>query len=82
MNNPSNTINVVDIISKVIDLFSDLFKHDGFGDIRIEIKILKRGQKEVIIHCGKQYRYVVNNLESQDQINSLIQGLSRIKVMK
>jgi hypothetical protein len=28
--------------------------------MRVELRILKRGQKEVIIHCGKQYRYVVD----------------------
>ncbi|WP_207802675.1 hypothetical protein [Motiliproteus coralliicola] len=47
-------------LNQFIDLYSSLFAHDGFGDIRIEIKILRRGQKEVIIHCGKQYRYVID----------------------
>ena len=41
-------------------LFDDLLRHDGFGDLRVEIRLLKRGQKEVIIYCGKQYRYVVD----------------------
>jgi hypothetical protein len=38
----------------------DVLAHDGYGDIRIEVKILKRRQKEVILHCGKQYRYVID----------------------
>ena len=41
-------------------LFDDLLRHDGFGDLRVEVRLLKRGQKEVIIYCGKQYRYVVD----------------------
>ncbi len=45
---------------KLIELLDDVLDHDGFGDIRVEIKILKRKQKEVIIHCGKQYRFVVD----------------------
>ena len=49
-----------EFMSKFIDLYSDLFVHDGFGDLRVEIKILRRRQKEVIIHCGKQYRYIMD----------------------
>jgi hypothetical protein len=41
-------------------------QHDGFGEIRVEVKILKRRQKEVILHCGKQYRFVVDS-EYQSQ---------------
>ncbi len=46
--------------TKLIELLDEVLDHDGFGDIRVEIKILKRKQKEVIIHCGKQYRFVVD----------------------
>lgn len=45
---------------KLNELLDEVLDHDGFGDIRVEIKILKRKQKEVIIHCGKQYRFVVD----------------------
>jgi hypothetical protein len=38
----------------------DVLAHDGYGDIRVEVRILKRQQKEVILHCGKQYRYVID----------------------
>lgn len=45
---------------KLMELVDEVLAHDGFGDIRIEVKILKRRQKEVILHCGKQYRFVVD----------------------
>jgi len=45
---------------KLLELLEEVLEHDGFGDIHVEIKILKRKQKEVIIHCGKQYRFVVD----------------------
>ncbi|MCG8482976.1 MAG: hypothetical protein MJA31_06670 [Clostridia bacterium] len=48
------------VISKMIEVYNELFKHDGFGNMSVEIKILKKGQKEVIIYCGKQYRFVVD----------------------
>ncbi len=43
----------------VAALLDELLSHDGYGDLRVEVRILKRDQKEVILHCGKQYRYVV-----------------------
>ncbi len=52
------------VLDKLFDLYADTFVHDGYGDIRIEFKILRRGQKEVILHCGKQYRYVLDCAEA------------------
>ncbi|MEM6974323.1 MAG: hypothetical protein AAF577_16125 [Pseudomonadota bacterium] len=40
--------------------FHEMLAHDGFGEMRVEVRILKRGQKEVIVHFGKQYRFVVD----------------------
>lgn len=48
------------VLGKIRELYDVLFRHNGFGEIRIEMRILKKGQKEIIIHCGKQYRYVVD----------------------
>ena len=48
------------VVARLIALYADLLTHDGFGEIRVEVRILKRRQKEVIIHCGKQYRFVVD----------------------
>lgn len=47
--------------NKLLELLDEVLLHDGFGDIRVEVKILKRRQKEVILHCGKQYRFVVDS---------------------
>jgi len=48
-----------EIFGKIASVYTELFNHDGYGDFRVEMKILRRGQKEIIIHCGKQHRYVV-----------------------
>lgn len=50
-----------DIKNKLYELYEELLGHDGYGDMHLEIRILRRGQKEVIIRCGKQYRYVVSS---------------------
>lgn len=56
----TTAIAILPVAEKLLSLFDDVLKHDGFADIHVEVKILKRSQKEVIIHCGKQYRYVVD----------------------
>jgi len=63
------------VLARVVALYKDLLIHDGFGEIRLEVRILKRGQKEVIIHCGKQYRYVVDF-----QPGSMPEDLQRLSV--
>ncbi|OUS30940.1 hypothetical protein A9Q99_05255 [Gammaproteobacteria bacterium 45_16_T64] len=63
------------IFDQLAKLYCDLFTHDGFGDIRIEMRILRRNQKEIIIHCGKQYRYVLDcdqALASESAIKHLL----------
>jgi hypothetical protein len=52
---------------KLMELFDDVLTHDGFGEIRVEMKILKRKQKEVILHCGKQYRFVIDTPLTDEQ---------------
>lgn len=42
-------------------LYNMLVEHDGYGELSIDFRILKKGQKEIIIRCGKQYRYVVDS---------------------
>lgn len=46
--------------TQLLALFDELLGHDGYGSIRVEMRILRRGQKEVIVDCGKQYRFVVD----------------------
>ena len=54
-------------LRKVHELYHVLLDHDGFGELRMDIRILKRGQKEVIVSCGKQYRFVVDAESSEDK---------------
>ena len=46
--------------ARLIALFEELLQHEGYGSLRVEIRILRRGQKEVILDCGKQYRFVLD----------------------
>jgi hypothetical protein len=48
------------VLEKLQALYMEAFLHDGFAGIQVEMRILRRGQKEVILHCGKQYRFVVD----------------------
>lgn len=48
------------VLAKLNELYREAFTHDGFAELKVEFRILRRGQKEVILHCGKQYRYVID----------------------
>lgn len=49
-----------EIKKKLMDLYTELFLHEGYGSLRVEMRFLKRGQKEIVLICGKEYRYVVD----------------------
>jgi hypothetical protein len=56
------------IMKKLLELYADLFLHDGFGNISIEMKFLKKSQKEIIISSGKDYRFVVDWPEPAEKV--------------
>jgi hypothetical protein len=61
---PRSTIAIPDdhepILRKISELYEDLFRHDGFGELRVTMRFLKKGQKEVVVICGKEFRFVVD----------------------
>lgn len=48
------------IQAKIMELYDGLFDHAGYGSMKIEMRFLKKGQKEIIVSCGKDFRYVVD----------------------
>ncbi len=60
MHNMAIRADVVPVKHKLESLLDELLSHDGYGQIQVDMRILKRGQKEIILRCGKEYRYVVN----------------------
>ncbi len=49
-----------EVVGKLENLFDELLGHDGYGSIKVDMKILRKGQKEVVLRCGKEYRYVLD----------------------
>ncbi|MFI3270999.1 MAG: hypothetical protein R3Y11_02695 [Pseudomonadota bacterium] len=49
-----------EVLEQMMELYSELFKHQGYGKMSVEMRFLKRGQKEILISCGKEYRYIVD----------------------
>lgn len=60
------------IKNKFNELYDELFLHDGYGRIEVEMKILRRSQKEIIIRCGKEYRFVVD-FQAKDKCTKIEQ---------
>jgi len=71
-----------EVISKIVELYGDLYAHDGYGEIRVELRILRKGQKEVIVHCGKQYRFILD-VDSEEEgvyLNQVKKGLQQLEI--
>jgi len=49
-----------DVKKQISSLYDMLMAHEGYGEIKVDFKIFKKDQKEIIIHCGKQYRYIID----------------------
>ncbi|MFW5752537.1 MAG: hypothetical protein ACOCYV_00655 [Planctomycetota bacterium] len=41
------------------ELLEMLIDHCGYGDLGVEVRNYKKGRKEVILRCGKHYRYII-----------------------
>jgi hypothetical protein len=48
------------VLEQFLELYRELFFHNGYGSIRVEMRFLKKGQKEIFLICGKEYRFVVD----------------------
>ena len=51
--------------AKLLNSFDYLLSHNGSGHLEVNTKILKRGQKEIIIQCSRCHRYVVDMKEEE-----------------
>lgn len=57
--------------SRLSELLEDVYSHSGFGEIRIAVRWLSKGRKEVILSCGKEYRFVVEAKASRGAHSAL-----------
>ena len=49
---------------RLLQTFDYLYEHEGFGHFEVDVRILKRGQKEVLIRCGREYRFVIDSAQN------------------
>ena len=41
-------------------IVDDYLLHDGWGHMELDMKILARQQKEVVVKAGREYRYIID----------------------
>ena len=51
--------------ARLLNSFDYLLSHNGSGHLEVNTKILKRGQKEIVIQCSRCHRFVVDMKEEQ-----------------
>lgn len=55
-----NASNITACPNAIMALYEELLSHDGYGDIHISVRLGQGKKKEVRIHCGKEYRFLVD----------------------
>jgi len=52
---------------QLLQSFDYIYEFGGFGHLEVDMKILKRGQKEVLIRCGREYRFVLDTCDASER---------------
>jgi len=48
-------------LNKFLDLYQMLIHHDGYGDMSVNVRLGQSNNREVVLQCGKEYRYRIGN---------------------
>lgn len=51
-------------------LLDEYLLHDGWGHLEMDMRILTRHQKEVVIRAGREYRFVVDFQNTPSAVNA------------
>jgi hypothetical protein len=49
--------------SKLMELFRGMVDHNGHSELRVEVKPLKKGRKNVVMSSGKDYHFVLKPVQ-------------------
>ena len=47
------------VMNKVIELYQELARHDGYGDMEVKIRLTQGKTRAVIVRCGKEYQFEI-----------------------
>lgn len=47
-------------LQKFLTLYQELLAHDGYGSMTINVRLLNGREKEVILSCGREYRFRIH----------------------
>ena len=50
--------------AKLMELFRGMADHNGFSELRVEVNLLKKGKKDVVLFSGKQYHFVLKPINA------------------
>ena len=60
----------INFLENFLHLYQELLEHDGFGDISVHIRWVRRDRKEICLQCGREYRYLVDIPEDNREWNT------------
>jgi len=62
-----NWQNLDTVESKLVTLFREIVNHSGFGELKVHVKILRKGKKEVLLSSGKEYRFILKPILDKEK---------------
>jgi len=59
----SGWLNLEAAEAKLMELFRGMVDHNGHSELRVEVKPLKKGRKNVVMSSGKDYHFVLKPVQ-------------------
>jgi len=59
----SGWLNLEAAETKLMELFRGMVDHNGHSELRVEVKPLKKGRKNVVMSSGKDYHFVLKPVQ-------------------
>ena len=50
--------------AKLMELFRGMADHNGFSELRVEVNLLKKGKKDVVLSSGKDFHFVLKPINA------------------
>ena len=52
-----DTDETLEFLRKFVDVFEELLRHDGYGDLSVSVSLQTGDERRVVLRCGKEYQF-------------------------
>ena len=63
-----------EVVDKLVACFDEALRHEGYADITVSLRYRRKNEKEIIVHFGKEWRYVVRIPQESTPSHQAVEG--------